>query len=529
MHSLGKAVRALRTCAMRTARAINPKLVYPELAQMTRGTGRPSRSDGLAPPVDQPLAWLQADIAAGQQAASKANGTNSAETVTRLANGVTVASIDLPSPVCCVGMFVNVGARHETEATRGISHLLERLAFKSTTARSQKQIVQHIEEMGSNVLASGSADVLLFSADGMRDDLEGVFGLLADNITRHAYAEDEVAEQLHYMLIDVEDSLKNFSTVASDVAAEVAFGGKGLGSPVLCNEAQLKRLNRESVLAFAREYYIGSRLTVSGVGVEHDALVRLAQASLGSLPRGVALPPERSVYTGGMSKRHVPELGMQPHLGDFAHVVVGFEGAAWESPDTPALAVLQSLLGGGASFSAGGPGKGMYTQLYRHVLGQMDWVNSVQTLNVSALDTGFFGIHGTVAKTDIGALISVLAGELANAAQGEFSAEEVSRARNMLRSTIAYNLEKRFTLTEDIGRQYQLVGRRVQPSELFARINAVTIDDLRRVARKLVRQPVPTVLVAASTEDALRHSGLPSLAAVQSYFRAVSDSLAKRK
>ena len=89
-----------------------------------------------------------------------------------------------------------------------------------------------------------------------------------------------------------------------------------------------------------------------------------------------------------------PVVGPNP-LPDLTHVVLACESCSYLDTDFYAFAVLNSLMGGGGSFSAGGPGKGMYTRLYQDVLTRNHWVYSALALNHAYSDSGIFCISGS--------------------------------------------------------------------------------------------------------------------------------------
>lgn len=151
------------------------------------------------------------------------------------------------------------------------------------------------------------------------------------------------------------------------------------------------------------------------------------------------------------------------------------------------MATLQTLLGGGGSFSAGGPGKGMYSRLYTNVLNQHGWVESCVSFNNSYTDSGIFGISASCEPRQAKQMLEVMCRELQNLTlETGFSAlqeVEVNRAKNQLRSSLLMNLESRMVELEDLGRQVQVHGRKVGVKEMCAKIDALTVKDLRKVAR----------------------------------------------
>lgn len=181
---------------------------------------------------------------------------------------------------------------------------------------------------------------------------------------------------------------------------------------------------------------------------------------------------------------------LNPQVPVFSHIHLAFEGLPISSDDIYALATLQTLLGGGGSFSAGGPGKGMYSRLYTNVLNMHGWVESCVAFNHSYTDSGLFGISASCIPGRTNSMLEVICRELHNLTLpqgfGALKHDEVQRAKNQLRSSLLMNLESRMVELEDLGRQVQVHGRKIPVTEMCNRIDSLTVEDLRRVARMVV-------------------------------------------
>ncbi|KAL8878640.1 MAG: hypothetical protein Q9192_008402, partial [Flavoplaca navasiana] len=197
-----------------------------------------------------------------------------------------------------------------------------------------------------------------------------------------------------------------------------------------------------------------------------------------------------SRYTGGFLS--LPDLPppQNPALPHLSHIHLAFEALPISSDDIYALATLQTLLGGGGSFSAGGPGKGMYSRLYTNVLNQYGWVESCIAFNHSYTDSGLFGISASCNPTKIQMMLEVMCRELQHLSldtgYSALKPVEVNRAKNQLRSSLLMNLESRMVELEDLGRQVQVHGRKVGVKEMCRKIDELTVDDLRRVAKQVL-------------------------------------------
>jgi processing peptidase subunit alpha len=213
-----------------------------------------------------------------------------------------------------------------------------------------------------------------------------------------------------------------------------------------------------------------------------------------------------SHYTGGFLSLPSLPPPINPSLPPLTHIHVAFEALPISSEDIYALATLQTLLGGGGSFSAGGPGKGMYSRLYTNVLNQHAWVESCVAFNHSYTDSGLFGISSSCSPGHVVNMLDVMCRELqALTLDTGFAAlqtVEVNRAKNQLRSSLLMNLESRMVELEDLGRQVQVHGRKVGVREMCKKIDELTVKDLRRVAR---------IVVGGMADNPGKGSGAPTV------------------
>lgn len=155
-----------------------------------------------------------------------------------------------------------------------------------------------------------------------------------------------------------------------------------------------------------------------------------------------------------------------------------------------ALATLQMLLGGGGSFSAGGPGKGMYTRLYTNVLNKFYQVDYCAGFHHCYADTGLFGIAAAVSpnfNSSIGNVIGHQLDTLTRPMRGGVTDSELQRAKNQLKSSLMMSLESRNVEVEDLGRQTQIHGKKVPVEEMCEKIDQVTLPDIHRTASRVLR------------------------------------------
>lgn len=507
--------------------------------------------------------------------------------ITTLPNGIRVATEALPGHFAGIGVYVDAGSRYENDALRGVSHIIDRLAFKSTKSTSDEAMVEKIESLGGNIQCASSRESLMYHSATFNSTVDETIGVLAETIRDPLVTESEVQQQLETADYEIGEIWSKPELILPELVHMAAYKDNTLGNPLLCPKERLPFINRQVVEAYRKEFFKPERIVVAFAGVEHTKAVRLAERYFGDMQKGVGpslisptandsissptpyqhnftashptpmgAPPQgskllskipflknlstsatsnaslttslpldfapidtsiHSTYTGGFLTLPPIPPPLNPALPRLSHIHLAFEALPINSPDVFPLAVLQTLLGGGSSFSAGGPGKGMYSRLYTNVLNQHGWIESCVAFNHSYTDSGLFGISSSCSPGQVSQMLEVMCRELSalssETGHSALKEGEVRRAKNQLRSSLLMNLESRMVELEDLGRQVQAHGRKVGAKEMCRKIDEVTIKDLRRVAKQVfggqVHNPgqgtgAPTVVLQEGEQEGLR-------------------------
>ncbi|KAI8667349.1 hypothetical protein LRP88_00898 [Fusarium phalaenopsidis] len=476
--------------------------------------------------------------------------------ITTLPNGLRVASEALPGSFAGVGVYIEGGSRFENDSLRGVSHIMDRLAFKSTSKRSADEMLEQVEALGGNIQCASSRESMMYQAATFNNAVPPTVELLAETIRDPKITDSEVAEQIETARYEIREIWSKPELILPELVHTAAFKDNTLGNPLLCPEERLGTIDRNTVLTYRKLFYQPERIVVAFAGVEHGEAVRLTEKFFGDMKKneqpllestgsetseselsdseGSSASPASSASSSPQSSPHLlsripffknistsaPQqatvnntppsqldiqrpahytggfLSLPPQppslsgLPTFTHIHLAFEGLPVASDDIYALATLQTLLGGGGSFSAGGPGKGMYSRLYTNVLNQHGWVESCVAFNHSYTDSGLFGISASCLPGRTAAMLDVMCQELRaltlTTGFSRLQETEVARAKNQLRSSLLMNLESRMVELEDLGRSIQVHGRKIPVRDMCRRIENLTVDDLRRVASMIV-------------------------------------------
>jgi len=400
---------------------------------------------------------------------------------TKLENGMRVITLESPIPYSSLGVFVDAGTVWEDPINNGVSHFLQTIAFKSTKHRSDYAFAHDMLNIGANPGCVTSRDHTIYSADVLPEFVPAVVSAFGDAIQNHLFHDSELAtgrEKYKELLKDMET---HPDVQIMEAIHEAAYGSSPLGRTLYCKSDMLGQFTTDFLRQHMKSTFTGPRMVVAGVGVPHGELVALSQDAFSDIGNEPGTKPE-NVYTGGESR-------LRSESGGLAHIALGFESVDWSHDDLMPLCVLQTMMGGGGSFSAGGPGKGMYSRLYENILNTYGWVESANSFSSIFSDTSIFGIYAVVEGARASDMIDVMLRELIEMAS-PVNSVELGRAKNALKSAVYMQLETRPLQLEDLGKQYITYDKIFSAHEIAEKIDAVTGPDIQRVATNMLKKPV---------------------------------------
>src|SRR5271165_4806512 len=203
-----------------------------------------------------------------------------------LANGLRVATdrIDTVDTVS-LGIWVDVGTRHEQADINGVAHFLEHMAFKGTDRRSALAIAEEIEAVGGHLNAYTSRESTAYYAKMLKDDVPLALDILSDILQNSTFELEEIERERAVILQEIGQAEDTPDDIVFDYFQECAFPDQPMGRPVLGRAEIIRRLDRGTVAAYMRGHYGASNMVLVAAGkVDHDALIALAERSFTSLP-----------------------------------------------------------------------------------------------------------------------------------------------------------------------------------------------------------------------------------------------------
>ncbi|CAK7897012.1 mitochondrial-processing peptidase subunit alpha [[Candida] anglica] len=418
--------------------------------------------------------------------------------MTTLANGLRVVTDSTPGHFSALGMYVDAGSRYENPRKPGLSHIFDRLAWKSTENYTGIEMMENLAKVGGNYIASAQRESMLYQASVFNKDVDKMFDYMAQTVRVPKITDQEMYETLQTVDFEVSNMYDKTDVYLPEILHAAAYKGNTLGLPLFCPQERLPSITRKEILQYHRHFYQPQNVIVALVGVQHEQAVRLAMSHLGDWSANTLSKPDmgKITYTGGeICLPYQPPV--TPNLPELYHMQIGFETTGLLNDDLYALATLQKLLGGGSSFSAGGPGKGMFSRLFTRVLNKYSFVENCMAFNHSYVDSGVFGVTISCMPNYGNVMAQIICQELSDLLivspeKGGITQDELQRAKNQLSSSLLMNLESKLSSLEDLGRQIQAQNKLTTVEEMIAKIDALTIEDVRSVAARVLSGKVAT-------------------------------------
>jgi predicted Zn-dependent peptidase len=411
----------------------------------------------------------------------------SAVEVTRLGNGITVATHQMPHlESVALGLWVGAGARSEAPREHGISHLLEHMAFKGTSRRSAREIAEAVETVGGEMNAETSVDSTVYYLRLLKGDVGLGLDVLGDIVGDPLLDPEELALEQHVILQEIGAAHDVPEDWVFELFQQAAFPGQAIGRTVLGTPESISAHTSADLRRFLHAHYSGPRIVLAAAGhLDHAEVARLAETHFGNLPSHRPAEPEPGVYKGGERRetRAVKE----------AQVLLGFRAPRNSDRRFTATHLFSAILGGG-----------MASRLFQELRESRGLCYSVYSFYWPFDDTGVFGIQAATSEEDLTELVPLALEELHKMTDGVTRAE-LDRAKAQLRAGLLMALESPIARAGQIARHILVHGRPLTLEEMVENVESVSGEDLAALAGEMLSNPTTLAAIGPVRQ-------LPSLA-----------------
>ena len=195
--------------------------------------------------------------------------------VTKLPSGLTVVTDTMPHlETAALGVWAGVGGRDEKPNEHGISHLLEHMAFKGTTRRSSREIVEEIEAVGGDLNAGTSTETTAYYARVMKADVPLALDVLSDILANPSFVPDELEREKGVIVQEIGAAQDTPDDVVFEHLNELCFPDQPMGRSLLGTAKTLKGFDRDTLRGYLSTHYRGPDMVVAAAGaVDHKRVV----------------------------------------------------------------------------------------------------------------------------------------------------------------------------------------------------------------------------------------------------------------
>jgi len=391
-----------------------------------------------------------------------------------LPNGLEVFIMENPGTTSIsVDLWAKVGSRYESSKNNGISHFVEHLLFKGTSQRTAKDISRQIAAVGGAMNGYTHWEYTQLHISLLPQHLSLALEILAD-VSQNSLMTEEMVEKERKVLLE-EISLANIypPSYVLNLVSRTLFPESSLGMPISGNKETVQGIRRNDLLEFYKRYFAphNSLLTVVG-NVDPRAAQVMVREKFKAWPKGDNLP---SSLFPPLRQSKLKQVGGRRFL-DQAIVVVALQGMGFGDIDRPAFEIINAILGSGGN-----------SRLYQEIREKRALAYLVGSLYHPLSDTGFWATYAGTDPKNIKQVQSIFFQEIERIRQEPISPRELDEIKSYIRGRTLIRNENNAALADFIA-QSLMAGSWALPGEFIAKVEAVTAEEVMRVARTYLRE-----------------------------------------
>lgn len=392
------------------------------------------------------------------------------------------------------GIWVGAGSRDETPELNGATHFLEHLLFKGTTTRSSLDIASTMDAVGGESNAFTAKEFTCYYARVRDTDLPVAVDVISDMVTSALLTPEDVEAERGVILEEIAMHDDDPADAVHDEFATAMFGDTALGRPAAGTRESIPGLSREDIAGFYRERYQPEDAVVAVAGnLDHDSVVELVRKSFaGVLDRRSARPRRPRIEEPGSGRGTAAgqAVRVEPRRTEQANIMLGTPGLRRTDDRRFAMGVLAAAFGGGMS-----------SRLFQEIRERRGLAYAVFSYATGYADTGYFGIYAGCQPSKADEVLGICRDELAKVIEDGLTEEELERGKGQMRGGFVLGQEDTGSRMSRLGKSELVHDELPSVGEVVSRIDAVTLDDVRSVARDVLGGPRRLAVVGPFEQD----------------------------
>jgi predicted Zn-dependent peptidase len=406
-----------------------------------------------------------------------------------LAGGAKLVAAAMPERLSASLVFMfGGGSRLEDERQAGVSHFIEHLFFKGTQRRpTSKEIADAIEGVGGFINASTDKELTAYWTRVPAEHVELGLDVLIDIVSNSKLAPADVERERSVILEELRMYQDQPQDLVQNLFEEIMWPGHPLGRDIAGTEQSVARLTRDDILEYADAHYRLPNLVIGAAGAFGEGEM------LEAVRQRLALPAEPDGQLPALAPDPLvgPRVLMRRRKTEQAHICLGVRAFSYVHPDRFVLDLLNTVLG-----------EGMSSRLFLNIRERLGLAYDVHSFTQKHRDTGLLGVYlGVDPKQAVSAVNAVLA-EMQNLCDHQLAEEELGRAKEFTKGRLRLELESTNGVSFWLAYQELLIGSIKTIEEEVALVDAITAEDVRRVANEVLRAPIQMAVIGPFAKDA---------------------------
>ncbi|WP_067617082.1 M16 family metallopeptidase [Alicyclobacillus acidiphilus] len=393
----------------------------------------------------------------------------------QLANGLRIVGEEIDSVrSVSLGIWIKTGSRYETLRENGVSHFLEHMFFKGTDRFSARDLAQAFDDLGGQVNAFTSKEYTCFYARVLDEHFSIALDTLADMLLHSKFAPDEIEKEKRVVIEEIRMYEDTPDELVMDLLAEGIYRKHPLGYTILGREENLLSFSRDDLLSYIDRRYRPEEIVVSIAGhIEQSQACAEVERLFGGLRR----PPLSAAVRVEEPPFHVSLQTREKDI-EQVHLCLSSPGFQAGSREMYPLILLNNILGGTQS-----------SRLFQEIREERGMAYSVYSFHTAYQDAGMFGIYAGTSPENVEDVMQAIYRVCGELRDRPLKPAELEKAKQQVKGAMMLGLESTGSRMSRIAKNELLLGREVTIDETLAGIEAVTAEDVQRIAERVLGQP----------------------------------------
>ena len=395
--------------------------------------------------------------------------------ITELKGGLRVVTTPVPTAQSVsVNVFAGAGARGETARTMGVAHFLDHWMFTGTTARPTAiAIAEAIEGAGGVLNAYTAKELTCYWNHVPYDQLELAMTVLADMFYDSLLDPKEIDRERTVVKQEISRGKDQPGSYVGELLGRAFYGDHQMGWPTTGTDETVDGLQRDDFVDWLQARYTAPNTVLSVAGnTNHAQVVALAERLFAGSPTAAA--PDNVGVNGDELPADRVAIDERPIAQ--SNIALGLPAIARKDPDRYTLTILNAVLG-----------RGMSSRLFKEVRERRGLAYSIGSGVTRYNDTGVMSISAGVSAEQVPETTQVIKAELMKLVDEPTGEEELTKARDYTTGTFRLSLETPMALAQRTGELLLMLGEIETIDDIVERLQAVTAEDVQRVAKRLFR------------------------------------------